>query len=210
MDGWRLQRIAWIDVESTGLEPDVDLLLEIALVVTTANLHEIARESVVIAHTKAELDAVIDREDRDPELNEFIRSMHTANGLLAECQGLDGGCPVDTQEADWRMHQILMRDSEDKGARFPLGGCSTWLARSLVRLHLPQLYERIHSRTVDASGYKTALVNWAGFEPRRAGPVGHRALPDTLSAIKLARTMKLYLQRAARLVAAESELVAAK
>ena len=209
MKGWELDRICFLDCESTGLFPETDLLLEIACVITTPNLHEIARESVVIAHTRAELDAVIDREDRDPEVNEFIRNMHTANGLLEECQGLRGACPVDAEEADWRMHQILMRHVKNPmaGHKFPLGGCSAWIDRSMIRLHLPQLYDSIHSRTVDASGYKIALVNWAGVNPLRAGPKTHRALPDALAAVKLARTMKLYLQRAARLMAAERALV---
>lgn len=205
---WKLDRIAWVDVETTGVDPERDLLLEVALIVTTGNLHELARESLVIAHTAAEIDAALDREDRDPEVSAYVRQMHTDNGLLGECQG---PWSVSAEEADERLAHLLGVQSE--GERSPLGGCSLWIDRSMVRLHLPLTYELVSHRSVDASCLKLALVNWAGVEPKRRSRKAsnaHRALGDCEDAIKLARSMKLHLQRSRRALEAERfELAAA-
>jgi len=203
VDGWKLERIAWLDVETTGLDIERDLLLEVALIVTSGNLRELARESMVIAHTAEEIEAAFSLPGRDAT---YVRQMHTDNGLLEACQG---PWAVSLEEADDRLFHLLGVEAQGcKGSRFPIGGCSVWLDRCMVRRDLPQLHEMIHARTVDASCLKVALVNWGGVDPKRApqkASSAHRALADTEAAVKLARTMKLHLQRARRAIGQEGE-----
>jgi oligoribonuclease (3'-5' exoribonuclease) len=69
--------IAWTDVESTGLEPKTDHLLEVAIVITDDELNEIAHASVVVQPVGV-LD--VEKLDLDPE----VRKMHTDNHLFEE------------------------------------------------------------------------------------------------------------------------------
>src|SRR5699024_1069471 len=69
--------IAWIDTETTGLEPEADLLLEIAVVVTRNDLSEIGSFDIVIAPNEGVDDAV-------SRMDEFVRDMHTSNRLIED------------------------------------------------------------------------------------------------------------------------------
>jgi oligoribonuclease len=196
MTEWALESICWLDVETTGLDHQSDLMLEIAMIVTTRNLHEVARRSLVIAHTAEAIEAAFARSS-DQEGAAYVREMHTKNGLIKECQG-PGAVPL--AEADVLLAEVLSARRGEGAVLVPLGGSSTHLDRAMVRRDLPRLYSHLHHRSVDASCLKLALVNWAGVEPKRsqASKDLHRALHDIESSVKLARCMKLHLQRAKR------------
>ena len=84
-----MDTLLWIDVETTGLDPDSDALLEIGMLYTDGGLHPI----------DAPLDLVL-RWDGTPD--DFIKGMHGPNGLLAECRTLHG-CRTGGV-ATWRVH----------------------------------------------------------------------------------------------------------
>ena len=209
MKGWKVSRIIFFDAETTGIDPEHELLLEAAVIVTTKNLHELARECVVIRHDLKKIREVIYRKGRDKESSDFVWDMHTNNGLLKECQDPNA---VSLEEADEILnHLVGCAVAETESDMFPLGGCSTWLDKSMIRLYLPTLHERIHRRVVDASSYKVALVNWGGVDPqrfKRPASSAHRAMPDVEDAVKLARVMKLRLQRADKLARAQERELA--
>jgi len=196
MKDWTPERIAWVDVESTGNRPETDLLLEVAVVVTSAGLRELGRESLVIDHAWEDVDAI--------EMVDVVREMHEKNGLFEEIRERE--YLVSMEEADHRMTTLLNSCCEGlEDQRIPLGGCSTWIDRSLVRLHLPKFYSRLHHRGLDASSLKLAMVNWAGDRFHRK-KYPHRALGDTLSAISLTRSIKRRLFELKRLRVEVEEL----
>ncbi|MDN5659091.1 exonuclease domain-containing protein, partial [Brevibacterium sandarakinum] len=72
--------IVWIDTETTGLNPDHDRLLEIAVVVTRNDLTEVGSFDIVIAPDEG-VDATVDL------MGSFVRDMHTSNGLIQDLAG---------------------------------------------------------------------------------------------------------------------------
>lgn len=187
---WRLDRLCFLDVETTGVwsDPDVPfpLPLEVALIVTTANLRELGRESVVISWPKRDLDQALDP---------FCRDMHSTSGLLEEVRG---GTAVAVGAAEKILIRIMNRLTKDSSAPVIWAGSSPGaLDRPVLREWMPELYAKLHHRTLDVSALKLALLNWGGAEPRRY-EARHRAMSDCEDAVKLARRVKLHLRRAER------------
>lgn len=176
-----LQRIAWIDVETTGVDPESDLLLEVACVVTTGRLHELGRESCVVRHDRDVLDAF--------PMDDFVREMHTGNGLLEACAQPSS---MDLGEIDEWIFGLVSRTSE--GHRPQLGGCSVWIDRSMVRKHLPRTYSLLHFRDFNVSTLRDFWETFVGSVDRRDREP-HRALEDVLDSIRLARKIQLELAR---------------
>ncbi len=194
--------VAWLDVETTSLDgahPAV-LLLEVALVVTDADLQELGRECIVVRHTPQQVEAA----KWDP----IAREMHEANGLLEE---VGGPTAVPLEEAQGRLLRTLCRytgvdltsppgfpGSGAEAVSAPLwGGCSPSLDRAILRRLMPVFYSRVHYRSIDATSLKLAARLWAGVTTERAIRP-HRALPDALSAIKLAAVSRRVYLAAAR------------
>jgi oligoribonuclease len=75
--------IVWGDIESTGLNPKKDHLLEVALVVTDDDLREIASASTIMQPVGIKIDSV--------EMDPVVREMHTKNGLLDEIRAMEEG-----------------------------------------------------------------------------------------------------------------------
>ena len=68
------QNLVWVDMEMTGLEPDTDKVLEIAIIVTDKNLQVLAEGPVIAVHQSDETLAAMD---------EWCTRTHTASGLVA-------------------------------------------------------------------------------------------------------------------------------
>ena len=92
---WQFERIMWLDLETTGLDPETGLILEVAVVVTNRWLKELARESIVIPHSVEALEAA--------GMDDFVRDMHTENGLLDEVTGKDGFQGLSASDAEHRL-----------------------------------------------------------------------------------------------------------
>lgn len=167
--------LVWIDLETTGLDPAEDALLEVAVVLTDDDLNEVdAYESVVRQPDEAWRDRVAD--------NTFVRDMHTANGLLEEV-GRGGGAPIAHVERE--VLDMLARNGAE-GA--PVAGSSVRLDRNFVDAHMPHLASALHYRTVDVSTVKELARRWAPAvlntapTPGSAG-ASHRAGDDIRNSI---------------------------
>lgn len=194
------QRIAWIDIETTGLietpsQPDWPLVLEIALVVTCSRLKVLdAREFVI----KTPAETLLGDHDGVPYLNDFTREMHTKNGLLKEV--LDG-VGEDIAEVDLVLQSILREHEveieverngsvELKPYKPVLGGASPGaLDRPILRRYFPLTHGALSHRSLDVSTLKLAFRNWFDGslgELDSKDEADHRAMADTLAAIRFA------------------------
>ena len=70
--------LAWMDLEMTGLDPDRHVIVEIATLITDDNLELIAEGPDLVIHQPPEAMALMD---------DYVREMHTRNGLLALIEG---------------------------------------------------------------------------------------------------------------------------
>lgn len=172
--------IAWIDTETTGLNPDHDRLLEIAVVVTRNDLTEVGSFDIVIAPAEG-VDATVDL------MNPFVRDMHTSNGLIQDMGGPSAHSP---RVADALATGAIDRITQGHQGPFLLGGNSITLDRGFLQAHAPQVFSRLHYRSIDVSGieqemlrdgYSGQIAAWrAGFVPSNA----HRALGDIRDSIR--------------------------
>ena len=163
-------RLVWIDCEMTGLDIERDALIEIACLVTDAQLNLLDEGIDLIIKPPAEA-----LEQMDP----FVRDMHTTSGLITE---FDAG--VTLQQAE---HIVLdyIRTFVPEPRKAPLGGNTVATDRGFLARDMPDLEAYLHYRIIDVSSIKELSRRWyprVYFNaPKKSG--GHRALADIRESI---------------------------
>ncbi|MBK5239145.1 MAG: oligoribonuclease [Actinomycetales bacterium] len=164
-------RLVWVDCEMTGLELEVDELVEVAVVVTDSELNPVHPGfTIVIKPSEAAL----------ANMGEFVTAMHTSSGLIAELA--DGYTLADAEG------QVLAYINEHvpSGQKPPMSGNSIGTDRAFVAKYMPVLNDRLHYRNIDVSSMKELARRWFPRvyfnSPIKDG--GHRALADILESIR--------------------------
>ena len=139
-------RLIWIDLEMTGLDTDRDAILEIATLVTDAQLNVLAEgPELAIAHPPAVLEA----------MDDWNRNQHAKSGLWQRV--LEQG--VAMAEAQARTLAFL-RQWVPEGAS-PMCGNSICQDRRFLHRQMPQLQRYFHYRNLDVSTIKELARRWA-------------------------------------------------
>jgi oligoribonuclease len=167
-------RLVWIDCEMTGLDLEKDALIEVAVLVTDAELNVLGDGvDVVVAPPAAELPGLLDG------MVDIVREMHTSSGLLTE---LARGIPM--AEAEHRILEYVREHVPDPG-RAQLAGNTVGTDRGFLARDMPTLEAHLHYRIVDVSSIKELARRWyprAYFNaPKKTG--NHRALGDIRDSI---------------------------
>ena len=158
--------LAWIDLEMTGLDPDLHVIVEIATLITDDQLNLIAEgPDLVISATEEQL------EKMDP----VVVEMHTKSGLLDEIKA----SKITLEEAGSQTLSFLMEHITKKGT-VPLCGNSIGTDRRFLAKWLPEIEDFLHYRSVDVTSIKELGKRWfpkvTGAAPEKNG--GHRAMDD--------------------------------
>ena len=139
------QRLIWIDLEMTGLDPDRHSVLEIATIVTDANLEELAQGPVyAIRHSERELTA----------MDDWNRTHHTDSGLWNRVLA----STVDMQQAEQGTLSFLQQWTEKSTS--PLCGNSICQDRRFLYRLMPGLEAWFHYRNLDVSTLKELAARW--------------------------------------------------
>lgn len=167
-------RLVWIDCEMTGLDLTRDALIEVAVLVTDAELTVLGDGvDVVVAPPAEELPGLLEG------MVEVVREMHTSSGLLAE---LADGVPL--AEAEERILAYVREHVPDPG-KAQLAGNTVGTDRGFLARDMPTLESHLHYRIVDVSSIKELARRWyprAYFNaPKKTG--NHRALGDIRDSI---------------------------
>ncbi|TLK56586.1 oligoribonuclease [Glutamicibacter sp. V16R2B1] len=162
--------IVWIDCEMTGLNLESDALIEVAVLITDAELNVLDEGiSVVIKPDEAALE----------QMDDFVRDMHIASGLLPE---LAGGMEMDEAQK-LVLEYITARVPEPKKAL--LGGNSVGMDKNFLARDMPAVIDHLHYRVIDVSTIKELARRWytkAHYNaPVKTG--NHRALGDIQDSI---------------------------
>ena len=164
-------RLVWIDCEMTGLDIERDALIEIACLVTDAQLNLLDEGIDLIIKPPAEA---------LESMPEIVREMHTASGLLAE---LPGGIAV-AEAAELVLGYVRGHVSEAR--KVPLCGNSIATDRWFIARDMPELDAYLHYRMVDVSSIKELARRWYPrvyfASPGKHG--GHRALADIKESVQ--------------------------
>ena len=163
-------RLVWIDCEMTGLDLVSDALVEVACVVTDAELTELdAGVSVVIRPPDLAFAAMPD----------VVREMHIASRLIDE---IPHGT---TLEAAQQLVLDYVRSHVKEPRKAPLAGSSVYVDRGFLARDMPTLDEYLHYRLIDVSSFKELVRRWyprVYFNaPAKVG--NHRALADARESI---------------------------
>ena len=155
----------------TGLNPEVDCLVEIAVVITNSEL-EILDEGIdIIIKPTAEGLA---------NMNDFVRDMHTSSGLIEEFEN-----GVDLAAAEQTVLEYVKRFVPEARTA-PLAGNTIGTDRMFINRYMPNLDNHLHYRNIDVSSVKELSRRWyprVYFNmPKKDG--GHRALADIKESIK--------------------------
>ena len=164
-------RIVWIDCEMTGLDLQRDALVEIAVIVTEADLTEIDEgvSMVIRPQDMSLLESMVP----------VVHDMHTSSGLLEE---IPHGIPLADAE-----QQVLayITTHVPEARRAPLAGSSVYVDRSFLARDMPALDAHLHYRLIDSSTIKELSRRWYPrvyfASPEKHG--NHRALGDIRESI---------------------------
>ncbi|MFM1983793.1 MAG: hypothetical protein RL723_228 [Actinomycetota bacterium] len=165
------ENLVWIDCEMTGLNPELDCLVEVAVVITNSNLEILDPGFDVVIKPRAE---------SWDNMNDFVRNMHTESGLINDVEN-----GVDLAEAE---NQILdyIKKFVPNAKEAPLAGNTIGTDRMFLNKYMPALDQHLHYRNIDVSSIKELSRRWyprVYFQlPKKEG--GHRALADILESIQ--------------------------
>lgn len=165
-------RLVWIDLEMTGLELDSHVIVEVAALITDADLNIIGEGVDLVVHATPEQLA---------EMDDFVTTMHTSSGLLEEIKA----STVSLQEAEDAVLALIAQHC-DPDHPAPLAGNSIATDRSFIRAQMPRLDKALHYRMVDVSSLKELSRRWAPrvyFNQPDKG-MAHRALADIVESIR--------------------------
>lgn len=161
--------LVWLDMEMTGLNPDTDRIIEIALVVTDAKLDTVAESPALVVHQP---DAVLDAMD------DWNRGTHGRSGLTEKVKA---SC-LSEAEAEAQMLEFIKQHVPSRTS--PMCGNSICQDRRFMARHMPQLEAYFHYRNLDVSTLKELARRW---KPELAKGVvkngKHTALADIYESI---------------------------
>jgi oligoribonuclease len=161
--------LVWLDMEMTGLEPERERIIELAMVVTNANLDILAQSPEWVVHQP---DTVLDAMDN------WNKSTHGKSGLIDRVKASAmRETDVEAQAVDFLKQWVPAKTS-------PLCGNSVHQDRRFMVLYMPQLEGFFHYRNLDVSTLKELARRWRpevakSFLKRSA----HTALADVQESI---------------------------
>ena len=168
-------RLIWIDLEMTGLKPDTDRILEMALVVTDHALDTVAQSPVWVVHQD---DAILDAMDA------WNRSTHGRSGLVEKVKASTA------TEAEVEAAALAFLREHVPAKASPMCGNSICQDRRFLARFMPVLEDWFHYRNLDVSTLKELARRWKPELLRSVPKEGkHEALADVYESIA---EMRLY------------------
>lgn len=161
-----MEKVLWLDIETTGLSEIKDEILEIGMIVTDKHYAVLDQFEVVIGKDSRDL----------LKMNDWCRKTHTESGLVDHCL----------------YSQVSIYEASDKACEFiklhfpdskpVLHGNSVHFDKKFIDLHMPDVRDLLHYRLVDVSSVKEFLRP-LGITYKADKPVSHRAIEDILGSI---------------------------
>ena len=161
--------LLWIDMEMTGLQPDTDKIIEIAIVVTDSQLNTVAEAPVLVVH---QLDSVLDGMDA------WNKGTHGRSGLIEKVKA----SRLAEAEAEAQMLGFLSQYVPKQVS--PMCGNSICQDRRFLARWMPALEGYFHYRNLDVSTLKELVKRWRPELGKGLTKHGkHEALADIYESI---------------------------
>jgi oligoribonuclease len=165
-------RLVWIDCEMTGLDLGKEALIEIAALVTDAELNVLGEGVDIVIHAD---------EEKLAGMPDVVREMHAHSGLTEEVRASS----VTLEEAERRVLEYIREHVPEAGTA-PLAGNSIATDRGFLTRDMPELDAHLHYRMVDVSSIKELCRRWFPrvFYAKPEKGLAHRALADIQESIR--------------------------
>lgn len=163
------ENLIWLDLEMTGLDPDNDLIIEIATVVTDKYLNVLATGPVIAVHQS---DAVL------AAMDDWNQEHHGKSGLIERVKV----STINTSEAMQQTQEFLKQWVP--AGESPMCGNSIGQDRRFLYHYMRELEQYFHYRNLDVSTLKVLALRWKpslldSFQKKET----HQALEDVLESI---------------------------
>lgn len=164
--------LVWMDLEMTGLDAEVDVIVEIATIVTDDELNIVAEGPDLVIHQPESALAGMD---------EVVVEMHTSSGLLDSIRS-----STTTLEEAGALTLAFIKEHVPEPQTVPLCGNSIGTDRRFLLRYLPDIEHHLHYRSVDVSTIKELTRRWyptvlTGYARKASS---HRALDDVRESIE--------------------------
>ena len=162
--------LIWIDMEMTGLQPDSDRIIEIAMLVTDSQLNVLAEGPALVVHQP---DAVLEAMDS------WNKSTHKKTGLIDRVRASA------MSEADAERAALAFLGEHVPANNSPMCGNSICQDRRFLARWMPRLEAHFHYRNLDVSTLKELVRRWKPELMKGFSKEGkHEALADILESIE--------------------------
>lgn len=173
--------LVWMDLEMTGLNPDRDTIIEIATIVTDAQLEVLAEGPVFAIHQSDSVLATMDA---------WNSEHHGASGLTARVRASE----FDMARAERLTLDFVRQFTRERTS--PLCGNSIWQDRRFLARYMPMLESYLHYRIIDVSSIKELARRWyPGPSSMPEKKKTHLALDDVRESIEELRFYRRTLFR---------------
>jgi oligoribonuclease len=139
------QRLVWVDMEMTGLDPEKERIIELAVVVTEPDLSLVAEGPVLVVHQPDELLDAMDN---------WNKSTHAKSGLIDKVKA----STLTEEQAQERMLQFLAQHVPS--GKSPMCGNTIGQDRRFMVKYMPRLEAFFHYRNLDVSTLKELSLRW--------------------------------------------------
>lgn len=162
--------IVWMDLEMTGLQPENNVILEIATIITDANLKIIDQGPVLVIHQP---DSVLENMEAWP------KEHHEKSGLTESCRNSN----ITTKQAEQETLNFIKKYCQKK--KGILAGNSIWQDRNFLIKEMPNIIDYLHYRLLDVTAVKELVRRWYPDNPfiKFTKNDIHRAKDDVIESI---------------------------
>lgn len=164
------KNLAWLDMEMTGLNPDTDRIIEVAMIITDSDLNILAQSEVLVIHQP---DSIIDHMDK------WNTTTHTRTGLVDKVKA----STLTEAEAEEKLLAFISEWIPEKAS--PMCGNSIHQDRRFMVHYMPRLEAYFHYRNLDVSTLKELARRWNPAIVKGISKKGaHQALDDIKESIE--------------------------
>ena len=162
-------RLVWLDMEMTGLDPETCVPIEVGVIITEGNLEDVegANYEAVIHQPESAFEGMAD----------IVVKMHTENGLLDRVRQ----SPKSIEEVDAELAAVIEKHCVP--TRAMLAGNTIQQDRLFIRKYMPKTEATLHYRQVDVSTLKELVRRWYGGKSIFAKQTSHTAMSDIRNSI---------------------------
>jgi len=174
-----VSNFVWIDLEMTGLNPDHDVILEIACIITDDRLTVIKESPLFVIYQP---------EEKLDQMNEWSQKQHTLSGLVQEVRN----STISINQAEKQILNFLQ--SHCKPGTALLAGNSVWQDRIFMRRYMPSIVDFLYYRLIDVTTIKELVNRWYPNNEKVEflKKDTHRALEDIYESIAELKHYKKY------------------